>query len=134
MRTALDDVARDDGARVLAAAVERAGGSLVAVDDNPIDAVWSDRPAAPCAPIELYPEAIAGTTRAAKRQQIADGLTVDTSPARAGDLVKVHGSDWWRIKRVNPKTFTVTWGHSEIRVPHHNVTALRAADGTQNDR
>lgn len=69
-----------------------------------------------------------------REQQIADGLTVDTSTARAGDLVKVHGSDWWRIKRVNPKTFTVTWGHSEIRVPHHNVTALRAADGTQNDR
>lgn len=69
-----------------------------------------------------------------REQQIADGLTVDTSAARAGDLIQVRGSDWWRIKRVNPKTFTATWGHSEVRIPHHNVTALRAADGTQIDR
>lgn len=69
-----------------------------------------------------------------RAQQIADGLTVDTSSARPGDFIQVRGCMWWQIKRVNPKTFTVTSGHSEIRVPHHNVTALRAADSPQNSR
>lgn len=66
-----------------------------------------------------------------RAQQIADGRTVDTSTARAGDFVQVHRSGWWRIKRVNPKTFTVTSGHSQVRIAHHQVTALRAADAAQ---
>lgn len=68
-----------------------------------------------------------------RERQTADGLTLDTSAARAGDFIKVHRSGWWRIKRVNPKTFTVTSGHSQVRVPHHNVTALRAAGAPQID-
>ncbi|HET9623506.1 MAG TPA: aminopeptidase P family protein [Kofleriaceae bacterium] len=89
-----------DGARILAAAVERAGGTLVATDGNPIDAIWADRPAPPCAAIELYPEAIAGASRAAKRRQIADALvrdrlaaTVISAPDNLAWLCNVRGHD-----------------------------------------
>src|SRR5579871_1191898 len=36
-----------DGAERLAKACEAAGGTLIAVPDNPIDVIWSDRPAPP---------------------------------------------------------------------------------------
>src|SRR5947209_8586277 len=40
-----------DGHERFARAAARAGGSLVAVEHNPIDAVWHDRPAPPLAPM-----------------------------------------------------------------------------------
>ncbi|UQN31792.1 DUF3560 domain-containing protein [Brachybacterium kimchii] len=64
-----------------------------------------------------------------RAEQIEQGRIADTSSVEVGDLVNVHGSDWWRVKRVNAKTFTVTYGHSQVRVPHHQVTAVRTADG-----
>src|ERR1700678_228287 len=42
------------GAAHLKAAVEKAGGSLVAVKSNPIDAVWKDQPAPPTAPAKPH--------------------------------------------------------------------------------
>jgi Xaa-Pro aminopeptidase len=89
-----------DGVRTLTAAVERAGGSVHAVAANPIDDVWTDRPAAPCAPIELYPEAIAGASRTAKRRRIADALTRDrltaaviSAPDNLAWLCNLRGRD-----------------------------------------
>ena len=89
-----------DGVRILPAAVERAGGTLQAIEHNPIDATWTDRPAPPCAPIELYPEAIAGASRADKRRQIADALTRDrlaaaviSAPDNLAWLCNVRGRD-----------------------------------------
>lgn len=60
-----------------------------------------------------------------RAQQIADGKVLDTSTAKAGDLVQVRGSTWWRIKRVNAKTLTLESGYCSIRTPRHQVTALR---------
>ncbi|MEW5424757.1 aminopeptidase P family protein [Amorphus sp. 3PC139-8] len=48
------------------AACHAAGAHLVALDANPLDAVWSDRPAPPLAPITLYPEERAGRSAADK--------------------------------------------------------------------
>ena len=51
--------------RRFADAAKNAGASSCAVDDNPLDHVWSDRPAPPLAPICLHPEALRGRGRRA---------------------------------------------------------------------
>ncbi|HEX4418653.1 MAG TPA: aminopeptidase P family protein [Kofleriaceae bacterium] len=88
-----------DGVRTLAAAIERAGASLRPVD-NLIDAIWTDRPAPPRAPVELYPEAIAGASRADKRRRIAEALTADrldalviSAPDNLAWLLNLRGGD-----------------------------------------
>lgn len=59
------------------AALAGAGAALVAVDSNPIDAIWPDRPAAPAAPVALHPARLAGATAVAKLARIAQDLTTD---------------------------------------------------------
>jgi Xaa-Pro aminopeptidase len=50
------------------------GAELVAVARNPIDAVWSDKPEPSKARLAVHPEAFAGKSSAAKRQEMADWL------------------------------------------------------------
>src|SRR5271167_3584774 len=49
-----------DGAERLAKACAAAGANLVAVADNPVDAVWTDRPAPPLGPVVLHDLRYAG--------------------------------------------------------------------------
>ncbi len=63
-----------DGVRQLESAVKTAGGSLKAVTSNPVDAIWSDRPKPPSAPVTLYPEALAGESSTSKLARIANAL------------------------------------------------------------
>ncbi len=58
-------------------AATKAGGELVAMDSNPIDAVWSGQPPAPLAPIVPQPIQFAGESHADKRARIAAALTKD---------------------------------------------------------
>ncbi len=53
---------------------DEAGATLVAVESNPIDAIWTDRPPAPCAPVILHPEKLAGESAAKKLARIAQSL------------------------------------------------------------
>jgi len=55
-----------DSVKRLSAAAEKAGAKLIAVERNPIDRIWRDRPDAPVAPIFLYPPKLAGQTAADK--------------------------------------------------------------------
>ena len=77
---------------------EEAGAKLVAVDGNPIDAIWSDRPAAPCAPVVLHPEKLAGETAAKKLARIAekigkaDGLVL-SDPHAVAWAFNIRGGD-----------------------------------------
>jgi Xaa-Pro aminopeptidase len=50
------------------------GAELVAVANNPIDAVWVDRPAPSLAPIEVHGDEFAGQSHAEKRAQVAAWL------------------------------------------------------------
>ena len=63
-----------DGAARLEAACARAGGALVAVDDNPVDAVWADRPAPPISPAVPHPPEYAGLSSLAKLAAVAETL------------------------------------------------------------
>ena len=49
-----------DGAKRLAKAAKQAKARLVAVDDNPVDAIWTNRPAPPLAKVVLHPLKFAG--------------------------------------------------------------------------
>jgi Xaa-Pro aminopeptidase len=50
------------------------GAILVPLPANPLDAIWADRPAAPTAPAEPWPEEFAGRSAAEKREAIAREL------------------------------------------------------------
>lgn len=50
------------------------GAELVAIPDNPIDAVWADRAAPSPAPLSAYPDDLAGKSSAAKRDEVAQWL------------------------------------------------------------
>ena len=82
----------------LAKACRAAGGELAAVETNPIDAVWSDRPPPPLAPIRVHPDRLAGERVAAKIKRVgealkgADGLVVSDAHNVAW-LFNIRGGD-----------------------------------------
>lgn len=78
----------------------KAGVSLVATDGNPLDAVWTDRPAPPAGPLQIHPFAYAGRESADKRREIADRLARDgldavvlTQPDSIAWLLNIRGDD-----------------------------------------
>ncbi|MEG8219736.1 aminopeptidase family protein P [Sphingomonas sp. HH69] len=60
--------------KAASAALAKKGATLVAVDTNPIDAVWPDRPAPSAARLVAHEDRFAGRSAADKRQAIADWL------------------------------------------------------------
>ena len=60
--------------KALDRALAKKDGAAVAVEDNPIDAIWSDQPGRSTAPAKPHADAYAGRSSADKRQIIADGL------------------------------------------------------------
>ena len=89
-----------DGHARFAAACERAGGSFVPVDSNPIDAVWLDRPPAPLAPVLPQPVEFAGESSESKRTRVAGivaakgaDVALLTAPDPIAWLLNVRGGD-----------------------------------------
>ncbi len=82
----------------LEAATTAAGATLVAVEDNPVDAVWSDRPAPPLGAVVLHPLRFAGQTAKTKMATVrkalgkADALLISDAHAVAW-LFNIRGSD-----------------------------------------
>ncbi len=76
------------------------GGELVAVESNPIDAVWEDRPVPSPAPAVVHEETYAGVSSQAKREEISAWLTeqkLDAAVITALDsiawLLNIRGAD-----------------------------------------
>ena len=63
-----------DGVAKLEKAAAAAGGTLVALGQNPIDALWTDRPAPPTAPVRAHRADFAGEDSASKLARIQDAL------------------------------------------------------------
>jgi len=57
------------------------GAELVPVRRNPIDAVWADQPEPSRARLVVHPDAFAGKSSAAKRQEMADWLKAEKADA-----------------------------------------------------
>ena len=74
----------------LTRAADACGASLVPLDRNPIDAIWSDRPAVPKGAVTLYPEELAGRDRAAKLDLVREKL----EPAEALLVSDPHAVAW----------------------------------------
>ena len=89
------------------AAIDRlaaSGATLVPLSANPLDAVWTDRPAAPSAPAEAWPDALAGRSSADKREAIARELR-DAGEA-AAVLADAHSVAWLLNMRGGDLTHT----------------------------
>jgi len=76
------------------------GVTLVAVESNPVDDIWTDRPAPPMGLAVVHPLAYAGEASEAKRQRLAAALrdeAVDaallTDPASLAWLFNIRGTD-----------------------------------------
>jgi Xaa-Pro aminopeptidase len=76
----------------LSAACAKVGAELVAVDGNPVDAVWPDRPPPPLAPVGVHSLQHAGVTEADKLTQIRSEL--DRLGADALVLSDSHAVAW----------------------------------------
>jgi Xaa-Pro aminopeptidase len=84
----------------LAKACARAGAELVAVDGNPVDTIWSERPAPPLGPVTIHPAAFAGESEGDKLARIAkeiarldvDALVLSDSHAVAWTF-NIRGAD-----------------------------------------
>jgi len=89
-----------EGAERLGKACEAADASLVAVADNPIDAIWNDRPQPPLGAVVLHDLRYAGETAETKLARIradmqklnADALIV-SDPHAVSWLFNIRGSD-----------------------------------------
>jgi len=84
----------------LRAAAERAGASLSAVSENPLDRVWSGRPAAPISPVVPHAERFAGESAQSKRSRLGRTLAEEgaaaavlTMPESIAWLLNIRGGD-----------------------------------------
>ena len=92
-------VAPDMLARLSEAALD-AGVELIALEANPIDRAWDDRPPEPTAEIVPHPESFSGESSASKRSRIGEKLIRDgidasvlTAPAALAWLFNIRGKD-----------------------------------------
>ena len=84
----------------LAAACAKAGAELVAVDSNPLDSVWTERPPPPLGPVAIHGTQFSGETEADKLRRIrlemtklgADALVLSDSHAVAWTF-NIRGAD-----------------------------------------
>ena len=89
-----------DGAEKLKKVCVAAGAELVAVDGNPIDALWQDRPAPPTGAVTLRDIKLAGESAADKLKRVraeiaklrADALVV-SNPQNVAWAFNIRGSD-----------------------------------------
>lgn len=89
-----------DGVERLEKAVKEAGARLVAVKENPLDAVWRERPAPPLTPVLLHGIAFSGEEAKAKIARIREvlkrekvGLAVLSDPASVAWTFNIRGND-----------------------------------------
>jgi Xaa-Pro aminopeptidase len=99
-------------------ALAEKGAELIAVDTNPVDAVWPDRPLPSNARLVVQPDRFTGRSSAEKRQEIADWLAA--KKADAAILSALDSIAW---------TFNVRGADVE-RTPVALAYALVNADGT----
>lgn len=88
------------GATRIRDAIRQAGGTLVALEANPVDRIWDGRPAAPLGRVETLPVELTGLDAAAKRALVAEtlvqrdaGVTVLNQPESIAWLLNIRGRD-----------------------------------------
>ncbi|HEY0958121.1 MAG TPA: aminopeptidase P family protein [Novosphingobium sp.] len=115
-------------------ALAEKGGALVAVASNPIDAIWSDRPAPSAAPALVHEDRYAGQASEAKRAAVSEWLAdrkLDAVVISALDsiawLLNIRGSDVERTPVALSYVIALADGTAEFFIDPAKVTPeLRA--------
>lgn len=138
----------------LRSACEGVGAELVAIDTNPIDALWHAQPAMPLGPVRPHPIEYAGKSTADKRVQIADALSriscdsaILSAPDSIAWLLNIRGADVPQTplalgyaiingdasvelfiddRKVAPETVNWLKGEATLRAPGELSAALQA--------
>src|SRR5712672_3623122 len=76
----------------LAAGCAKAGAELVALDNNPLDAIWTERPLPPLAPVAVHGAQFSGEAEADKLRRIR--LEIDRLGVDAAVLSDSHAVAW----------------------------------------
>jgi Xaa-Pro aminopeptidase len=86
--------------KALKAAAEKVGAALVAVERNPIDQLWQERPKPPLAPVEIHPIAFAGELAKEKLARLVSAIekqkathAVLTDPSSIAWTFNIRGGD-----------------------------------------
>ncbi len=99
-----------DGVEKLKRACEKAGAKLYAVDSNPVDAIWSDRPPPPLSPVTLRDLRYAGEASEAKLARIRQALQKDQLDAAVlSDPVSVAWTFNIRGQDVSHTPLPLSW-------------------------
>lgn len=120
--------------KALTAATEKASGKLAALDINPIDTAWEDRPAAPLSTVTVQPMTYAGESHDDKRARIADILkdknadaALITAPASIAWLLNIRGGDVMCTPLPLSTAIIKSDGHVDLYINPAKITdAVRA--------
>lgn len=111
------------------AALAAVGGTLVAVDGNPIDAVWEDQPAPSPAPALVHDDGLAGESSKAKRAAVSEWLTargLDATVISALDsiawLLNLRGTDVERTPVALSYVLAHADGTADLYIADEKVT------------
>ena len=116
------------------AACGKAGAVLKPVDENPIDAVWADRPPPPMGKVEVYPKELAGRSAVEKLAEISAALAkagADAAVLTLSDsiawLFNIRGSDVPHTPVVQSYAIVPREGRPELYVHSGKLTNESAA-------
>ncbi|WP_426614162.1 aminopeptidase P family protein [Bradyrhizobium sp. McL0616] len=115
----------------LSAACTKAGAELVAVDSNPVDAIWQDRPQPPLGPVAVHGLQHAGTAEGEKLAQIkseidklgADALVLSDSHAVAWTF-NIRGADVAHTPLPLSYALVLKDGRPTIFIDHRKLSNL----------
>jgi Xaa-Pro aminopeptidase len=114
----------------VAKALVQKNAELIAVSDNPVDAVWHDRPAPSDAPALIHPTERAGRSSQEKRAEVGEWLTartLDAAVISALDslawLFNIRGSDVERTPVALGFAIVRADGTAELFMPDNKITA-----------
>lgn len=118
-----------DGVKRLKQACRKAKAELVAVDSNPLDMVWTDRPAAPKAKMRVHESRFAGQESSDKRAEIAQQLlehecdaVVISAPPSIAWLFNIRGGDVSHTPLVLSSAIMKQDGSAELFVDPEKIT------------
>ena len=119
-------------AKRLSEACAGVGASFVALETNPIDAVWDDQPSRPSASLATQPTQFAGKTAAEKIKDLRKGLTnadavVLTQPDSVSWLFNLRGFDVPHTPVVAAYAILPAKGKAQIFIAKEKITEDVAA-------
>jgi Xaa-Pro aminopeptidase len=113
----------------LSQSAAKAGAELRAVERNPVDAIWPDRPHRPSGPVEIQPTQLAGRTAADKLAEAARSLealgadaAIITLPDSVAWLFNIRGHDVAHAPVVHGQTIVRRAGKADLFIDPARVT------------